>query len=190
LTYIYIYTYTNHSSKAKQSNQWTQYVYVPFKNHPRYWGKGCSYPVITPKYVTHWYHSYVWTFLNHRHIPRYLWVSRTFGHTRFGIHQSTKVGYIYIHIWIYIYICIWSRVSCSRPPPIGYGGLPPQAGIHRHTHLHTVCICTYTYSRHIHIHIHIHKHIHIHIHITYYIYIYIHTYYLHIIHTYIYIYRQ
>ena len=98
--------------------------------------------------------------------------------------------YIYIHIWIYIYICIWSRVSCSRPPPIGYGGLPPQAGIHRHTHLHTVCICTYTYSRHIHIHIHIHKHIHIHIHITYYIlhiHIYIHTYYLHIIHTYIYI---
>ena len=85
-------------------------------------------------------------------------------------HDQTQ--YIYIYVCVY-YIYIWSRVSCSHPAPIWYGGgLPhsppptthtsppphPHGGlidiyIYIHVYYLDICIYTYMYITHIYIYI-------------------------------------
>ena len=69
------------------------------------------------------------------------------------------------------HVYIWSRVPCSHPPPMGWGGYdaPVVVYIHTYTYIHTY-IPTYlptymhTYIIYIYTYIHIHIHIYIHIH--------------------------
>ena len=74
--------------------------------------------------------------------PSLFWVPSLVprGHSHAAIHRTRRaIGCVLymLYVCISVYIYIWSRVPCSHPPPMGWGGYDAPVVVYIHTYIPT-----------------------------------------------------